>query len=38
METRSGAVDILVDYQGAWGLGDLLCSDPLVDCLAEQHR
>jgi hypothetical protein len=38
METRSGAVDILVDYQGAWGLGDLLCSDPLVDGLAEQHR
>jgi len=31
-------VDILVDYQGAWGLGDLLCSDPLVDGLADQHE
>jgi ADP-heptose:LPS heptosyltransferase len=30
-------VDILVDYQGGWGLGDLLCSDPLVLGLHERH-
>jgi hypothetical protein len=29
-------VDILVDYQGGWGLGDLLCSDPLVLGLHEK--
>ena len=30
-------MDVLIDYQGAWGLGDLLCSDPLVLGLHEQH-
>jgi ADP-heptose:LPS heptosyltransferase len=29
-------VDVLIDYQGAWGLGDLLCSDPLVQGLHER--
>lgn len=28
---------ILVDYRGSWGLGDLLCSEPLVRGLAERH-
>jgi hypothetical protein len=30
-------VRILVDYQGAWGLGDLLCSDPLLLGLREKY-
>jgi ADP-heptose:LPS heptosyltransferase len=30
-------MDVLVDYQGNWGLGDLLCSDPLVPGLHERH-
>jgi ADP-heptose:LPS heptosyltransferase len=30
-------VDVLIDYQGHWGLGDLLCSDPLVLGLREVH-
>lgn len=30
-------MDVLVDYQGPWGLGDLLCSDPLVRGLVEHH-
>jgi Glycosyltransferase family 9 (heptosyltransferase) len=30
-------MDVLVDYQGPWGLGDLLCSDPLILGLAERH-
>ncbi len=30
-------MEILVDYQGPWGLGDLLCSDPMVLGLVEQH-
>lgn len=30
-------MDVLIDYQGPWGLGDLLCSDPLVLGLYEQH-
>src|SRR5262245_56200507 len=38
MATGTARMDILVDYQGAWGLGDLLCSDPLVDGLADQHQ
>jgi ADP-heptose:LPS heptosyltransferase len=29
-------MDVLVDYQGAWGLGDLLCSDPLALGLVER--
>lgn len=29
--------DVLVDYQGGWGLGDLLCSDPMMLGLVEQH-
>jgi len=29
-------MDILVDYQGAWGLGDLLCSDPMMLGLVER--
>lgn len=29
-------MDVLIDYQGAWGLGDLLCSDPLVLGLVER--
>ncbi len=28
-------MDVLIDYQGNWGLGDLLCSDPLVRGLQE---
>lgn len=27
---------VLVDYQGAWGLGDLLCSDPMMLGLVER--
>lgn len=27
---------VLVDYQGSWGLGDLLCSDPMVLGLHER--
>jgi len=30
-------MDVLVSYQGAWGLGDLLCSDPMMQGLVEQH-
>lgn len=30
-------MDILVDYQGGWGIGDLLCSDPMLLGLREQH-
>ncbi|MCA8950868.1 MAG: glycosyltransferase family 9 protein [Planctomycetes bacterium] len=30
-------MDVLIDYQGGWGLGDLLCSDPMVAGLCEQH-
>lgn len=30
-------MDVLVDYQGNWGLGDLLCSDPLILGLHERH-
>lgn len=30
-------MDILVDYQGSWGLGDLLCSDPMMQALVERH-
>ncbi len=30
-------MNILVDYQGSWGLGDLLCSDPMVLGLRERH-
>ena len=30
-------MDVLVDYQGNWGLGDLLCSDPLILGLCERH-
>jgi len=29
-------VDVLVDYQGSWGQGDLLCSDPLILGLHER--
>ncbi len=29
---------ILIDYIGAWGLGDLLCSDPLVDGLWQREE
>lgn len=29
-------MDVLVDYQGQWGLGDLLCSDPMVLGLHEK--
>jgi ADP-heptose:LPS heptosyltransferase len=27
---------VLVDYQGGWGLGDLLCSDPMIRGLHEE--
>lgn len=30
-------MDLLVDYQGAWGLGDLLCSDPMMLGLCERY-
>lgn len=30
-------MDVLIDYQGHWGLGDLLCSDPLVRGLQHKH-
>ena len=30
-------VDVLVDYLGGWGLGDLLCSDPMMLGLVEHH-
>jgi ADP-heptose:LPS heptosyltransferase len=30
-------MDVLVDYQGAWGLGDLLCSDPMMLGLLERY-
>ncbi len=30
-------MDVLVDYQGNWGLGDLLCSDPMILGLVERH-
>lgn len=30
-------MDVLVDYQGNWGLGDLLCSDPMMQGLVERH-
>lgn len=29
-------MDVLVDYQGNWGLGDLLCSDPMMLGLVER--
>ncbi|MCB9879543.1 MAG: glycosyltransferase family 9 protein [Planctomycetes bacterium] len=29
-------MDVLVDYQGGWGLGDLLCSDPMMLGLVER--
>ena len=29
-------MDVLVDYQGQWGLGDLLCSDPMMLGLCER--
>lgn len=29
-------MDVLVDYQGPWGLGDLLCSDPMMLGLVER--
>lgn len=30
-------MDLLVDFRGAWGLGDLLCADPLLLGLRERH-
>jgi ADP-heptose:LPS heptosyltransferase len=30
-------MNILVDYQGQWGLGDLLCSDPMMLGLKERY-
>lgn len=30
-------MDVLVDYQGNWGLGDLLCSDPMIAGLVERY-
>lgn len=30
-------MDVLVDYQGRWGLGDLLCSDPMIRGLQERY-
>lgn len=30
-------VDVLVHYHGAWGAGDLLCSDPMILGLKERH-
>jgi len=30
-------MQVLVDYQGSWGLGDLLCSDPMILGLHERH-
>lgn len=30
-------MEVLIDYQGAWGLGDLLCSDPMLGGLVERH-
>jgi hypothetical protein len=33
----SRLTDILVRYRGAWGLGDLLCSDPMIEGLRERH-
>ena len=30
-------MDILVDFIGQWGLGDLLCADPMVLGLHEKH-
>lgn len=29
-------MNVLVDYRGAWGLGDLLCSDPMILGLRER--
>ncbi len=29
-------MDVVIDYQGHWGLGDLLCSDPMVAGLHEK--
>jgi len=29
-------MNVLVDYQGAWGIGDLLCSDPMMLGLVEK--
>jgi hypothetical protein len=30
-------MNVVVDYQGNWGLGDLLCSDPMIDALHAAH-
>jgi ADP-heptose:LPS heptosyltransferase len=30
-------MDVLVDFVGGWGLGDLLCADPMLTGLVEQH-
>lgn len=30
-------MELLVDLQGQWGLGDLLCADPLLLGLSERH-
>lgn len=30
-------MDVRIDYQGTWGLGDLLCSDPMLAGLVERH-
>lgn len=30
-------MNVVVDYQGNWGLGDLLCSDPMIDALHAVH-
>jgi ADP-heptose:LPS heptosyltransferase len=34
-EVGAGAKRVLIDYQGRWGLGDLVCSEPLVRGLRE---
>lgn len=33
----SGGPVVLLRYAKGWGLGELLCSDPLVDALLERH-
>lgn len=30
-------MDVLVDFLGPWGLGDLLCADPMMLGLVEEH-
>lgn len=30
-------MDVLVDYQGPWGIGDALCSDPMMLGLTERY-